>query len=393
MAEGQELPLLLLSGRLYLGSDRDEAALQCLRGPLNWSLLAEMASREGMSGLLALQLERLARAYSLDLPLEPFSQALRGIFIQNGRLFGELARLEGALRERDIRVILLKGGALIETCYHRQLGLRPLSDLDLLVRPPDVALVRHYLLERGFRTPSASSSFYTKGLAAFDLHTDLIGISRIRRRALAFAFDTEELWRNAIPLHGSHLLALSKSHQFLHLAVHALKHSFCRLISFVDLGLVGKDADWQDVLERARSSGTLRAMAYAVRSLEKLMAFEIPSLVRSALPPLNRMERIFLDGVTRRRSGAETLGETMLVFSIPGRAGKLAYLLEYFFPRRKVLAGSFSSRPAFLLYPRRLVQLTTRGLTQVGKLGLRLGLSMLAGLAGSRRPPRSLTPS
>src|SRR5574341_460414 len=100
MVHRAELALLLLSGRLFLGTARDEDALASIRCGLDWSALLRKADSEGMSGLVALQLQRLARTYQLDLPLPPFSQALHGIFAHNGAALAELATLRQAMGQQ-----------------------------------------------------------------------------------------------------------------------------------------------------------------------------------------------------------------------------------------------------------------------------------------------------
>jgi len=361
MAEGPELQLLLTCGRLFLGTAQDEEALTLLHLPLNWAHLLEKAGEEGMSGILALQLWRLARAYPLNLPLDPAIQALHHIFALNGALFAELSALCGEFRQRGLQAILLKGGALIETVYRGHPGLRPLSDLDLLIKTSDLPAVTEILEKQGFR-PLPSSTFFLKGSAAFDLHTDLIGAARIRRRALAFGFAPQSIWQAALPLDHDDptFLILSPTHQVLHLAVHALKHSFSRLIWFVDLGLVLKKVRWEELLDQAYASGTLRPLAYALWGLKRLMGVEVPPGILARLPRLNWVEQAFLHGVVNRQR-LEPLGEGLVAFSIPGLLARLGYLVELGFPRREVLAEVFPSTPSWFLYPRRLLQVMTLG--------------------------------
>lgn len=366
-----ERELCLLAGRLFLGTARDAEALALLRLPLDWSLLSRQAIAEGMGGLLAYELRRLARAYDLDLPLAPFTRALHNTFACNGAAFAELAVLHQELRQQARQVVLLKGGALLETVYQSQLGLRPLSDLDLLVKASDLPCVKDILLRRGFCPASPASPFLTNGLTAFDLHTDLIGATRIRRRALAFQFDAEALWREATRLDTQDptLLVLSPPHQFLHLAVHALKHSFSRLIWFVDLALVWQRLQWEDLVPEAVASGTLRPLSYVLWSLERLLGVQVPPHVWATLPQLSKLEKLFLEAVVKRRDMI-TLGEVMVVLSIPERRRRLGYLLECSFPTRHVLAEVFPTTPGWLVYPRRLSQLFA--------IGLRRGRSLLA---------------
>ena len=360
---GRERELLLTAARLFLGNARDDEALSGLSG-LDWPSLSDMAAKEGMSGVLALQLERLARTYRLNLPLEPLSLALRGTFVANGALFAELLGLRAVLQEKGIRAILLKGGALATTAYGGQIGLRPLSDLDLLMQEADLPVVREALLERGFRTASPSGTLLAKGSVMFDLHRDLINASRIRRRASAFHFDGEALWKKAVPLDPGDrsLLVLSPAHQFLHLAVHAQKHSFSRLIWFLDLALVSRQLDWEELLLQAQTTGTLRPVAYAAMGMARLLRVQIPAGVWVTLPSLSRLEAKFMDAVVARRA-KEPSGELLVAFSIPSWIGKLGYLLEFTFPRRKVLSEAFPTGSASWFYLRRVGQILALALT------------------------------
>jgi len=369
MAEGLELKLLVTCGRLFLGTANDDEALQYLRLPLDWSRLFDKATKEGMSGLLHSEVLRLARANNLDLPVDQHAQALRHIFARNGAYFAELLAIREALRQRGLQAIVLKGGALIEAVYGGRRGLRPLSDLDILVRSSDYSSFEEVLLERGFRPDFPSSTFFTKGSLAFDLHTDLTGAEWVRRKALAFRFDAEALWREASPLDGQDptLLVLSPLDQFLHLAVHALKHSFSRLIWLVDLGLVSRHLKWEDLVDLAKASGTLRPLAYALFGLENLMGVEAPPEIQASLPQPNRLERMFLSSVVSRRA-METPGEVIVAFSIPGLPGKLSYLSELVFPQRQVLARHYPFTRPWLLYPRRLFRVVTLGIREGRKV-------------------------
>ncbi|MGH9463062.1 MAG: nucleotidyltransferase domain-containing protein, partial [Vicinamibacteria bacterium] len=268
-----ELRLLVTSARLFMGMGRDDEVIGCLSPQLDWDALSDLAAREGMSGIVAVQLERLTRTHHLRLPLEPFTRALRGTFATNGALFAELLGLRSELQKEGTRVLLLKGGALMTTAYGGQLGLRPLSDLDLLVKESELPVVRRALFERGFHPATPSGTLLTKGGAMFDLHTDLVNASRIRTRALAFQFDPETIWTKAVALDPGEptFLILSPAHQFLHLAVHALKHSFSRLIWFLDLALVARQLDWEELLLQAQNTGTMRSVAYAVDGMTRLL--------------------------------------------------------------------------------------------------------------------------
>lgn len=366
----KETRLLNLVGRLWLGTGQKEEALPLLDPLTDTASLLESAYREGMAGLLALEIQRLAREHDLSLDLAPFAEALRHTFARNGRHRAEIARFRKAVEPYHIKAILLKGAALIETVYGGRLGLRPLSDVDLLVKPSEVRVVQQALESLGFRRANPLSSFYTNGTAAFDVHTDLVGASRIRRRAEAVRFDMDAVWERAAPLDDGEgpLRVLGPTFQFLHLAVHALKHSYSRLIWLVDLGAVAQQQDWEALLEEARRSGAIRPLAYALSALERCWSYEIPRQVRHGLPRLHRIEKLFLDLVEARRSEMRAFGEPLLACSIPSWTGKVAYWMEYLFPGRRTLSHDSFSTPDGLLYPKRIGRILGRGFSYVKML-------------------------
>src|SRR5262249_6507276 len=142
-------------------------------------------------------------------------------------------------------------------------------------------------------------------------------------------------------------LVLSPVHLRLQLVVHALKHSYSRLIWLVDLALVLSDAPWPALLEQARVTGALRPLAYAMSAVERLLGrLDVPESVRRELGDLGPLERVFMSLVTTRR-GVETPGELMVAFSIPGVFGKAAYLAELGIPRRHVLARHYPLTPSW----------------------------------------------
>jgi hypothetical protein len=377
MSRDRTNEILTQTARLFIGTAREDEVASHLQPPPDWALLLRTADKEGVAGILTIQLQQLTRELDIELPITPFAEALRHDFARNGNHLAQLARLRESLRKNSIQAIVLKGAALLETSYGGQIGLRPLSDIDLLVKPSDIPVIHNELLTMGFSPANPHSSFYTNGRAAFDLHTDLVGATRIRRRAQAVRFDMGGVWESALPIddRDGRLLVLSPSFQFLHLAVHALKHSFSRLIWLVDLALVARQQnDWQALLALARETGTMRPLSYALLALDSCLAFEIPEDVRKSMIQPNRIERLFLDLVKARRCEMHYLGEPILAFSIPSWSGRLAYLIEYIFPKRRTLSHDSSSTPSRLLYPRRLGQIVRRGLSYL-RIALRSGTS------------------
>lgn len=117
---------------------------------LDWGYLVRAADRQGLTPLLD---GWLARRPDLGVP-DDARVALRSTtwaaHFRNQALLRELAALLRAASARGIAIMPLKG-ALLAPCYYPAPTLRPLSDLDLLVRPIDFEALADLLRDLGYR--------------------------------------------------------------------------------------------------------------------------------------------------------------------------------------------------------------------------------------------------
>ncbi len=356
--------------RWFLGTTSEDELAELLRGGLRDEVLLAQAQSEGVTGLVTRALERVAERGDLVPDLDRWRAATRAAAANTMTALSELAALCAMLRRDGRAAIVLKGAALLDDLYQGHVGLRPMGDIDLLLHPADLPVVTGWLRRRGYEPVSRESPFFSRGVVSFDLHTEIVGSEWVGRKAHVFRLDPVALWREAVPreLGDPAVLVLSPVHQRLQLVVHALKHSYSRLIWLVDLALVLRDAPWPPLLEQARVTGALRPLAYAVSAVERLLGrLDVPEPVRRELPALGLLERSFICLVTTRRA-VETPGELMVALSIPGGIGKVRYLAELVVPRRHVLARHYPMTPPWLLYPRRVARVASLGLQEVGKL-------------------------
>lgn len=307
----------------------------------------ERAQREGVVGVLG----RACATHDM------VRRVAAETFAQNARYLHALAALDDSLGAGNGQALVLKGGALLHTVYRAHPSLRPLSDVDLLVRDDSIDEV---LSACGFTR--SGPGVWSRDQLTFDVHRHLVE-GRIRSRAQAFRFDEQELWDASEPLaEFRHLRVLSPVHHFLYLAVHAVKHAHARLIWLVDLALLLPTVDLDVLLRTARTTGCHRVLAYTFACLQRL--FDVP------VPPLrlrlNGLERRYVDAVVRREQPA-VLGEIVMVFSIPSLAGRLAYLLEVCFPRVEILRRLYPSTPEWRLPLARLAHLISMARSEFGK--------------------------
>ncbi len=159
---------------------------------------------------------------------------------------------------RGIESIVLKGGHLAES-YYPHPALRPIDDLDLLIRPGDRRGAAKLLKESGFqiREETATAEKYLSPDTGIflEVHSDL---QTPERRNPSFAIRIEDFWQESVParIAGGETRVLSPGINLLYLAAHLSHHSFSRLIWFYDLYVIvrqsGGDIDWDRLAARAR---------------------------------------------------------------------------------------------------------------------------------------------
>ncbi|MCE7872156.1 hypothetical protein DYH09_17485 [bacterium CPR1] len=278
--------------------------------------LIDAADREGVGGIVA---EVLQRQFSLQ--PEWLRTRIYSWFLLGAEHSSVLERLGEQLADHGLEVVALKGAALAPTVYNRQLSHRPVSDLDLLVLPERESTVK----SNGARA--------TEGARAFiDWHRNLVDDERIPSKSGLLQLTPHEIWSLSRSFRPG-IRHLEPELQFIHLSLHAFKHSCCRLIWLVDQALVLRTCNFERLLELARHVGSERPVLVSLHILKRLLGEELPTRQIARL----RWHESLAVRLTCRRGHDLGWGELFLILSVPGLATKLRYLSEYLFPGPAVL--------------------------------------------------------
>lgn len=222
----------------------------------------------------------------------------RDIALRNLQQIALLGRLSGALGDEGIRAVVLKGPVLASTVYPDP-GLREFADLDLLVSEEDRDRAVRLLRARGFSAPGdggpdpadpppgsyALQLYRERDGGAVDLHWDLAPAHR------PLAPDTAGIRARArrLEVHGHALRVPRPEDHLLLLAVHGAKHGprpWPKLKWIADVAWLltrTSRADWAESLERARASGSGRAVLLGVALARDLLGAPVPASLGGAL--------------------------------------------------------------------------------------------------------------
>jgi hypothetical protein len=183
-----------------------------------------------------------------------------------------LERLDSA----GIDALLLKGAALVHLDY-QDAGVRPMADLDVLVRPDDVEDAVAVLGSLGWTSRSSRSPSRLAALYADDLRNGLGQGLDLHWRILMSPEPEHDLWREAVPLTlaGAETRALSAADRLLHVCAHGLVPNDPPAIRWVaDAATITRrhEIDWARLVDQARrrqvSLSVGRALAYLTRAIE-----------------------------------------------------------------------------------------------------------------------------
>ncbi len=299
--------------------------------------------------------------------------AYRETALRNTTLFCERDRVLRELHADNIDVILLKGAALAETVYG-DIALRPMSDIDLLVRPRDVSAIIQRLARAGYYTPfdlkprAGMPLEYENEMAVrkpgdgryrFDIHWGLLASPYYQRVVLPDWF-----WATALPLAGTSTPArmLGPEAQVLHLAAHLmLQHHGHGLMWWYDVGQViwtfRQQIDWPLLFERAQAYDLVLPVQRVLLDLAKHWQLPIPITALAqlrALLPSPREQQMYARLTIEPPSELSRFWGDL--FSVPDWRGRLRYAWRKLFPATAFMRWRYRLRWPWLLplaYPYR----------------------------------------
>ena len=224
----------------------------------------------------------------------PVRDSLQDFVTKNTRhnvfLSLELTRIMASLKDAGVPSATFKGPTLAEAAYG-SVGLREFSDLDVIVRKPDLPATVRLLAAEGYRTEDfelQSRNYHEKiGQAVFrrdgtgfaiDLHWKMAPFG------MPFPFSDEELWDllQPLPLAGSSVPGLASEHLAQFLAFHGAKERWRSLKWINDFAVFCRawhSIDWEKLLRRSALNHCSRDLLLAAGVCDALGLTAPPVLI------------------------------------------------------------------------------------------------------------------
>jgi Uncharacterised nucleotidyltransferase len=318
--------------RLLIGAAvwNDERALRA------WNRWRALVTRDEVTAvearLLATAFRPLRRLGADDPMLTLAAGAYRQTWYSNQLALRRTATAIERLYDAGIEVIALKGVAL-SLLHYRNLGARPMGDIDLLVGPHRVDDAVAALHPGGWEVVGTQVS----GPLRFETHVvDTEGHELdLHEYALMQPADDSDLWQTRVPLQfmGTQTSALAPAEQLLHVCAHGLRWDETPTIRWaadaaVILTSAGRALDWERVVERAQARRLTVAVGQALAWLRESLEADVP---RWALTRLHAGPRLRFERVVHRLSMRQPtpLAFAVLSFDRYRRLAKLAPAEEH----------------------------------------------------------------
>ncbi len=229
---------------------------------------------------------------SEHVPAEVLHRLQEAYFLHAARntiILEDLREIIGILKLHDIDAIVLKGACLAETVYD-DIALRPMHDIDILIREEYLWVVQEVLIGAGYG-PRVRPPIEEQLLR----HHHLIPFTRPGRPSVEVhaaltpsggrcAMDMEGFWDRArcASFGGQTAFILSPEDQLLHLCLHfSANHRFSidEMKNLCDIGEIirryNSAIDWKTLGDRARGYGIGRHVSCTLRVAAALFGAEL----------------------------------------------------------------------------------------------------------------------
>ena len=340
----------------------------------NHDVLVEHAEQEGVAGILYKETRRSGLDGSLNPAalerLQAFYRRTAALNLQRQRDLGEIL---DACAPRRTKIVVLKGMSLLDDLYGDP-GERPMSDVDLWIERGDLDQLGASLRRLGYEAQPFYPDTFHRGATVVEIHTDLLGASRIRSRELILAGEQERIFARteAFATCEAPAWRLERHDAVLFACLHLLKHNASRLLWLLEIEAMIRafdEDDWREVLGRADAAGQRRAVHQVAFLADDLLS-PVRSSVRgpatksnfpASLADGSSLGRLERRALARRRMRGALPAWGPLIFFSPQRSfrERATSIFESLFPRPTVLRQIFEDRTSSIatLYFKRFWQL------------------------------------
>lgn len=345
----------------------------------NWNNFFKIAFKQKLAPLIFKNLSRNKKV-KLYIPksiLSKFRHSYYATAAYNTLILRRLGEILRPFKESGIKMLFLKGPVLIDLIY-KDIGLRPMSDIDLLIDKNDLEKTDNVLRSLGYISPinfrdalnnTSRSVINTLEYKKFSddnffihIHWHLINCTW-PLDFLVRKIEMGRIWNQArnLNIDGVDVLTLAPEHLVIYLAQHSFTHFLSPLILFADiigvLKVYKQDLDRQVLIKEAERFNLSTVLYYCLNFISKRLGYDSPELENLKIRKNSLLEGIFNFYIFKKNN---YYFFCYLVYFLEqkGFLSKLRFIKRTVFPSSYVMAhnlGILSSQIRIAHYCRRLV--------------------------------------
>ena len=269
--------------------------------PEIWTALIYEAGRHRVAPLLY---KKIKHAGAENIISADTLNALRKQYLataaRNTIIFSQLNELVAILNSKNIPVVLLKGAHLAEFVYN-DISLRPMSDVDILVKEEDLTEALQIVFDEGYQVMETSNDEKEKNMKSYQysiacdakhfktlIHSETKCVLEIHcnitSESSPFKIPPSDLWLNSqkVELNDNSVFILCPDDLLLHLCLHAAYDDLFGygLGALYDIALTikyyHKSIDWQRLWHRAVRWRTERCLEISLYFAKKCFESSFP---------------------------------------------------------------------------------------------------------------------
>ena len=327
-----------------------------------WEFILSESNKHRVSSLVYKKLSLMSNERIIL--REVIGEMRREYLLNSGRnmlLFSGLRNILAALQGSGIQALALKGAHLADSVYKNR-ALRPMGDIDLLIRRRDLERSVSVLGKIGF---NPSKKFFIDD--EISVHRDIPALHNREGIVLEIHWNLmdpdspvtimpEELWERAEHknVDSMDLLVLSPEDLLIHVCIHAsLHHRFASgLLHLCDIAEIlsnyGTALDWGKIYSIAKKWNATRSLYLSLLLTKNLLGAGVPEAVLDQCKPdqtdpklIEWSKELVIEG---------WLNEVPMTCNIPKIVGPRTLAERYrnfmgiLFPSKKVLATKYAVR-------------------------------------------------
>lgn len=337
----------------------------------DWNYFTDIIISRGIGPLFYKKITYLSNSDLIPISVKSKLQNIYFLNLSRGIILQEyFDKINSVFKENSINVIALKGIYLNESLYN-DIGLRQLSDIDLLINEENGIRCLDLLTNLGFHKTNDGRTEFHINNSEFVHYLPMVnnGVSvelhiKLHKKTETYYIPTKMLWENAVSVNISKTkaLALCLNDLIIHICIHMDKHfreGHIQFTCFSDLANLlekyNESMNWNEFTDRCQIYNCESTVFKYIIMVNFFMNAPINANIKDryekSLTKKDKEQFVeYLHGKFFSGSSSSVSSHLLNIKTLNSKHQKFIYLIEDIFPSRKFMFDKYinSNKSKFL---------------------------------------------